>query len=62
MYLGINLMDEPPRIFDTAKAEAIAAMMQSNEEDGWLWKAKSLGNGKAIVECFEANGYKIGHI
>lgn len=62
MYLGMNLTNVPPRVFDAVKAEVIATMMQNNEGDGWLWKVKSLDNGKAIVECFEPDGHKVGHI
>mgnify|MGYP003659335161 FL=1 len=60
MYLGKDLTKDPAKVFSLAEAKETASMMQDNEEDDWTWKATPVGNGKAIVECFEPDGYKIG--
>ena len=62
MHLGRDISKDPAKVFNIAKAKEIATMMQSNEEDDWTWKATPVGNGKAVVECFEPDGYKIGQL
>ena len=61
MNLGKDLTKDPAKVFSLAKAKETAAILQSHEEDDWTWKATPIGNGNAIVECFEPDGYKIGH-
>jgi hypothetical protein len=58
---------KPHRVLGTDKAELVVAMLQHLErryartKNDWTWTVAPIGNGEAIIECFETNGQKIGH-
>jgi hypothetical protein len=61
--MSVFLTSKPAQVFSLAKAEENAAILQKDEEDDWVWKVTPIGDGtRAIVECFEPDGYKIGQL
>ena len=52
-----------PKVYATVEAaEAVAAILNLNEEEGWTYSVAvdPLGTGKAMVLVFDETGFEVG--
>ena len=57
IYLGRSLANDPPRLFEPAKAEEVAAELKASDPE-WDYRVKHdpTGRGLSFVEIFDEEG------
>jgi hypothetical protein len=52
------------RLFEKDAADELAARMNKDEEDGWMYVARHdpTGKGKSFIEIFDEDGFSVGRL
>lgn len=49
-------------VMNLEKAVQVAAAMQADEDDGWEYRVRQIGDSGAVVEVLDGEGRKVGEI